>query len=89
MIELVVFDMDGTLVDVVSSWAEIHRYFGENNDDGLRKFMRGEIDDEEFIRRDIRIWWRHRPNLHVEEIEEILRQRREEYARTPEAPVRR
>jgi uncharacterized protein (DUF433 family) len=26
---------------------------------------------------------------HTEEIEEILRQRREEYARTPEAPVRR
>jgi len=64
--------MDGTLVDIESSYATVHGYFGERNDDGLRRFMANEIDDEEFVRSDIRIWWKHRPNLRVDELEEIL-----------------
>jgi phosphoserine phosphatase len=72
VIEFVAFDMDGTLVDVASSWAEVHRFFGENNDEGLRLFLAGQIDDEEFIRRDVAIWKRHRPDLTADEVEEIL-----------------
>jgi len=64
--------MDGTLVDIESSYATVHGYFGERNDDGLRRFMANEIDDEEFVRSDIRIWWKHRPDLRVDELEEIL-----------------
>jgi phosphoserine phosphatase len=64
--------MDGTLVDVESSWASVHAYFGERNAEGLRQFMANEIDDLEFVRSDIRIWWKHRPDLRIDEIEEIL-----------------
>ena len=64
--------MDGTLVDVESSWAAIHHHFDDHNADGLRDFLAGRIDDHEFIRTDIRIWWRHAPDLTVEDLEEIL-----------------
>ncbi len=64
--------MDGTLVDVESSWAAIHHHFQDHNADGLREFLAGRIDDHEFIRTDIRIWWRHAPDLSVEDLERIL-----------------
>ena len=64
--------MDGTLVDCESSWASVHAFFGERNDEGLRRFNTNQIDDVEFMRSDIRIWWKHRPDLTVDEIEEIL-----------------
>ena len=64
--------MDGTLVDTVSSWAWVHARFGESNDAALQQFLRNEIDDQEFIRSDIRLWWRHRPKLTLEELEGIL-----------------
>lgn len=72
MIRLVAFDLDGTLVDAPSSWGWVHRHFGENNDESLRLFLEGRIDDAEFIRRDIRLWWKHAPTISVPEIEAIL-----------------
>jgi phosphoserine phosphatase len=72
VLKLVALDMDGTLVDVKSSWASVHAYFGEQNAEGLRRFLANEIDDHEFIRSDIRIWWKHRPDIRIEELEEIL-----------------
>ncbi len=64
--------MDGTLVDVDSSWGEVHRRFGHDNTEALRLFLADRIDDEEFIRRDIELWRRDRPNLHVDELEKVL-----------------
>jgi len=72
VLRFVVFDMDGTLVDVASSWAAVHDHFGEHNAEGLRRFLANEIDDEEFIRTDIEIWHRHAPNLTVFDLERIL-----------------
>jgi len=72
VLKLVALDMDGTLVDVASSWRVVHDHFGDHNDDGLRRFLANEIDDEEFIRSDIRVWWRHAPNLTVFDLEAIL-----------------
>ena len=72
MLRLVAFDMDGTLVDVGSSWAAVHAHFGEKNPEGLRRFLANEIDDAEFIRSDIEIWRRHAPELTVQELEGIL-----------------
>jgi phosphoserine phosphatase len=72
LISLAAFDMDGTLVDVASSWAAVHDYFGDHNEEGLRLFRENKIDDHEFLRRDIQVWWRHRPNLTVDELEVIL-----------------
>ncbi len=72
MLRLVALDMDGTLVDVASSWRVVHEYFGDHNDEGLRAFLADEIDDFEFIRSDVRIWKRHAPDLSVADLERIL-----------------
>ncbi len=69
---LVAFDMDGTLVDVISSWAEVHRHFHDNNDEALRAFMADEIDDVEFTRRDLAVWQRHKPDISRSDLVEIL-----------------
>jgi len=66
------FAMDGTVVDVGSSWAAVHAHFGEKNPEGLRRFLANEIDDEEFIRSDIEIWRRHDPGLTIGDLEAIL-----------------
>ncbi len=72
MISFAAFDMDGTLVDVASSWAAVHDFFGDHNEEGLRLFRENKIDDHEFLRRDIEVWWRHRPGLTIDELETIL-----------------
>ena len=72
VLKLVALDMDGTLVDVPSSWRVVHDHFGDHNDEGLRKFLANEIDDHEFIRMDVRVWWKHAPFLSVEDLERIL-----------------
>jgi len=72
VLRFVAFDMDGTLIDVASSWAAVHAHFGERNAEGLRRFLANEIDDEEFIRSDIAIWRRHAPELTVDDLEAIL-----------------
>jgi len=64
--------MDGTLVDVASSWRVVHDHFDDHNDEGLRLFLANKIDDAEFIRMDIRVWWRHAPDLTVDDLERIL-----------------
>jgi phosphoserine phosphatase len=64
--------MDGTLVDVASSWAAIHHHFQDHNADGLRDFLAGKIDDHEFIRTDVRIWQKHAPDLTIDDLEGIL-----------------
>ena len=62
-LRLVAFDMDGTLVDVESSWAYVHHHFGENNDEAVRAFMNNEIDDAAFVQRDLALWRRHAPQI--------------------------
>jgi phosphoserine phosphatase len=69
---LVVFDMDGVLADIESSWVHVHRHFGVNNDHSLYAYLRGEIDDLEFIRRDIGLWKKTEPEVTEERIKEIL-----------------
>ena len=64
--------MDGTLVDVPSSWRVIHDHFDDHNDEGLRLFLANKIDDQEFIRMDIRVWWKHAPELSINDLERIL-----------------
>jgi phosphoserine phosphatase len=71
-IRFVAFDMDGTLVDVVSSWAAVHDHFGENNAEALRLFVEDKIDDWEFIRRDVALWWKHDPSITLAEVDRIL-----------------
>ncbi|MDI6642604.1 MAG: HAD-IB family phosphatase [Candidatus Hodarchaeaceae archaeon] len=69
--KLVAFDMDGTLVVEESCWSTLHRHFGtqEAARRNLEAYERGEIDYQEFMRRDISLW---RPPPHISEIEQVL-----------------
>lgn len=53
---LVFFDMDGVLLDTVSSWRYVHEYFGTTNERSIMPYLRGDIDYLEFIRRDVSLW---------------------------------
>jgi len=64
--------MDGVLADIESSWVYVHRHYGVNNDHSLYAYLRGEIDDLEFIRRDIGLWRLKDPDVSVEKIRRIL-----------------
>lgn len=64
--------MDGVLVDSESSWVHVHRHFKVSNDTSLERYLRGEIDDLEFIRSDIKLWTQKEPGITAERIREIL-----------------
>lgn len=68
---LVFFDLDGVLVDTDSSWRYLHEHFGVNNDESLTKYLNGEIDDAEFMRRDIALWCRD-CEVNISEISKVL-----------------
>ncbi|MDH7508825.1 MAG: HAD-IB family phosphatase [Methanomassiliicoccales archaeon] len=70
--DLVAFDMDGVLVDYPSSWTWIHNHFGVTNETSLEEYIRGEIDDTEFMRRDIALWKACKKDLSKKDIESIL-----------------
>jgi len=55
-IKLVFFDMDGVIADTISSWKHIHDYFGTSNEQSVDDYLRGNIDDLEFIKRDVSLW---------------------------------
>jgi phosphoserine phosphatase len=71
-VELVVFDMDGVLIESRSSWVLVHQHFGTDNEDSLQAFLRGEIDDIEFIRRDVERWVSAGGPVHVSEVNGVL-----------------
>jgi len=48
--------MDGVLADSISSWKSIHDYFGVSNEGSVDEYLRGHIDDLEFIKRDVSLW---------------------------------
>ena len=47
-IKLVVFDMDGTIIEPRSSWAMIHEHFGTDNTEMLQLYIDHKISDKEF-----------------------------------------
>ena len=55
-LELVIFDMDGVLTDIISSWKYIHDYFNTTNERSVLDYLKGKIDDMEFIKRDVFLW---------------------------------
>jgi phosphoserine phosphatase len=73
-IKLVLFDMDGVLTDTVSSWRFIHEHFGVSNEHSVRAYVSGEIDDMEFIRRDVDLWRTDGTLIHSDVLKELLYQ---------------
>jgi phosphoserine phosphatase len=70
---LAVFDMDGVLVEPRSSWRVVHGSLGTTNEEAYDLYMRGSIDDIEFMRRDIALWMARRPGIDIEFIEGLFR----------------
>ncbi|MBS3060439.1 MAG: HAD-IB family phosphatase [DPANN group archaeon] len=68
----IVFDMDGVLVDERSSWMKAHRYFGVCNDNNWDAFNNGQIDYDEFMRRDIGLWTKNQKPVHLSQIHRAL-----------------
>ena len=67
-VEMVVFDLDGVLVDIDSSWQAIHAAFGVDNEENFQKHIHGQIDFKEFMRSDIRLW----NGPHISRIRDVL-----------------
>jgi phosphoserine phosphatase len=55
-IKMVIFDMDGVIANTISSWKYIHDYFGSSNERSVDAYLKGNIDDTEFIKRDVALW---------------------------------
>lgn len=71
--KLVAFDMDGVLIDYPSTWSWVHDHFGVGNRVSVDAFLRGEIDDLEFMRRDISLWRERCPDINRTDLNQILR----------------
>ena len=66
--DLVCFDMDGTLTKLRSSWCWVHEHYGVDNEPAYQAFVNGEIDEPEFMRRDIALWKGVDPDVTVNDI---------------------
>lgn len=69
---IVVFDMDGVLVQERSSWGLVHDLLGTTNEHSHEAYLRGEIDDMEFMRRDIALWLSVMPDLTIGDIRNMM-----------------
>jgi phosphoserine phosphatase len=68
-VHLIVFDLDGTLLEAESSWGTLNGFFNNDNSETMQLFRNGAIDYPEFMRRDIAKW--PKP-LHISTIREVL-----------------
>lgn len=71
--DLAIFDMDGTLTKVKSSWNHILTEFGGDNTDGYNAFMNGDIDEDEFMRSDIALWKKAKPDVSIKDVARMMR----------------
>ena len=62
--------MDGVLVRTRSSWTSVHKAFNVDEKTTFERYLRGEFDYLEFLRRDIAFWG----HVHVNRICKILNQ---------------
>jgi len=71
-VSIVLFDMDGVLVDAISSWKFIHDHYSMNNDASVQAYVKGEIDDAEFIRTDVNMWMKQKDPMTKTKLESLL-----------------
>lgn len=70
--DLVCFDMDGVLTKLRSSWCWVHQYFDVDNEPAYQAYCNGEIDESEFMRRDIGLWTAKKPDVTIDEIAKLF-----------------
>ncbi|MBN1786282.1 MAG: HAD-IB family phosphatase [Candidatus Methanofastidiosa archaeon] len=66
MFKIAIFDLDGTLIESISSWRTLHRFFGapdENVERNTKAFFSQEIDYLKWMEEDIALWLHKRPRL--------------------------
>jgi len=71
-IKLVFFDMDGVILDTVSSWKYVHEHFRTTNERSIMPYLRGEIDYLEFIRRDVSLWKQNGQHVKKQTLQDIM-----------------
>ena len=71
--DLAIFDMDGTLTKANRSWRFILEEVGKENRETYRAFVNGEIDEAEFMRRDIALWKEAKPDVKAIDIALMMR----------------
>lgn len=71
-LELVIFDMDGVLTDIISSWKYIHDHFKTSNKRSVNDYLKGKIDDMEFIKRDSALWIENSKPITRKKLTDIL-----------------
>jgi phosphoserine phosphatase len=72
VLKLVVFDMDGVLVNTKSSWYYLHSYFGSDNLENIRLYNQQQIDYLEFMKKDISLWFKNSEKINIRTIKKIL-----------------
>ena len=84
-VKIVLFDMDGVLVRIHSSWEYLHRRFGvlEEAKRVMQEFLEGKIDYIEWMRRDTELWVKKKGKIHIRELIEEFNN----VEIDPEAPV--
>jgi phosphoserine phosphatase len=70
--DLVCFDMDGVLTSMRSSWYWINNCLDIDNEPTYRAYINGEIDQPEFMRRDIAQWKRVKPGIRIPDLIKML-----------------
>jgi phosphoserine phosphatase len=71
-ISFVFFDMDGVLLDTLSSWKYLHERFGTTNQRSIRLYLQGEINYSEFMKRDIALWKTDGEPVRKETIQQMM-----------------
>ena len=66
--DLVCFDMDGVLTSLRSSWYWLNLCLGVDNESTFKAYVSGEIDQSEFMRRDIAQWKTVKPNIRISDL---------------------
>jgi len=66
--DLVCFDMDGVLTSLRSSWYWLNLCLGVDNEATFKAYVSEEIDQREFMRRDIAQWKAVKPDIRISDL---------------------
>ena len=73
-VKIVLFDMDGVLVKIKSSWEYLHQYFGvvEEARKIMKAFEKNEFDYIEWMNRDTELWVKKKGRIHIRELIQVF-----------------